>query len=223
MTSALLLLSGGQDSTTCLAWSMERFEKIYTLSFDYGQRHRVELEQAKKIADLARVPNEIFSLNLFDQLSKNALTHQDIDIAAGDEKTLPSTFVPGRNQVFLTIACMKAYQKGISHIVGGMCQTDYSGYPDCHEDFIKSIEKTSSLAMNRDFTIHTPLMNLGKAGSVKLMQKLGKLDWLAESHTCYAGERPACGKCPACELRLKGFEEAGLTDPLEYQKTPSFR
>jgi 7-cyano-7-deazaguanine synthase len=215
MKKALVVFSGGQDSTTCLAWALSEFDQIYALSFNYGQRHSIELEQAKKICEISEVRHEEMEIDIFSKLSKNSLTH-DIDIDPGSDEDLPSTFVPGRNQIFLSIACIKAYQLGIHNIVTGVCQTDYSGYPDCRDEFVQSLAKTSSLAMDTEFKIHTPLMWKTKAETVHMMQNLGKLNWLKDSHTCYEGMRPACGKCPACELRLKGFEEAGISDPLEY-------
>jgi len=214
-SSALIVFSGGQDSTTCLAWALDNFDKVLALTFDYDQRHKVELIQASKICKLADVEQLSMKTDIFSEFSKNALTH-NIEIDNTDTSDLPNTFVPGRNLIFLSLAAMKAHQLGINDIITGVCQTDYSGYPDCREDFIKSIERTVSLAMDTEFKIHTPLMNLTKSESIELMNKLGKLDWLKESHTCYEGQRPACGKCPACKLRLKGFEEAGLEDPLEY-------
>lgn len=218
MTSALVLLSGGQDSTTCLAWAKSKFEKVFALTIDYGQRHQVEIEQAKIISQLATVDHEILATDIFSKMSKNALTHREVEIDAGSKGQLPSTFVPGRNLLFLSLAAIKAYQLGLRDIVTGVCQTDYSGYPDCRDDFVRSLEKTVSLAMDTSFIFHTPLMSLSKAQTVELMRDLGKLDWLKQSHTCYEGMRPACGKCPACILRLKGFAEAGVKDPLEYKK-----
>lgn len=216
MSSALVLLSGGQDSTTCLAWAKSKFEKVFALTIDYGQRHLIEINQAKVIAKLATVDHEILTTDIFSKMSKNALTHEDVMIDAGGGDQLPSTFVPGRNLVFLSLAAIKAYQLDLRDIVMGVCQTDYSGYPDCHDDFVRSLEKTASLAMDTSFTIHTPLMWLTKGQTVELIRDLGKLDWLKESHTCYEGLRPACGKCPSCVLRLKGFAEARIEDPLEY-------
>ncbi|MDP3975596.1 MAG: 7-cyano-7-deazaguanine synthase QueC [bacterium] len=216
-STALVLLSGGQDSTTCLAWALERFKKVKTLTFDYGQRHRVEVEQAGRIAKLAGVEQELMKIDLFSELSRSALTHHQLEVKAGEDGQLPTTFVPGRNLIFLSLAAMKAYQLGIRDIVTGVCQTDYSGYPDCREEFVRSLEQTTSLAMDTQFHFHAPLMRLSKADTVKLMNELGHLDWLKESHTCYEGRRPACSKCPACILRLKGFKEAGIIDPLEVE------
>lgn len=215
-SSAVLLLSGGQDSTTCLAWAKEKFDKIYALTIHYGQLHKIELESAKKIAKLNKIPLKIYKTDLFKEFTKSALTNKEIAIKTHKNK-LPSTFVPGRNLIFLSIAAIYAKQLGITDIITGVCQTDYSGYPDCRDDFVKSLETTISLAMETQFKIHTPLMWLTKADTVKLMQQLGKIELLKHSHTCYKGERPACGKCPACLLRLKGFKEAGIKDPIPYK------
>ena len=215
LNSALIVFSGGQDSTTCLVWSLENFSSVHALSFDYGQRHDIELRQANIISKKLDVPHEILELDIFSKLSKNALTH-DEEILGQTKTNLPTTFVPGRNLLFLSVACMKAYQLGIRNVVTGVCQTDYSGYPDCRQGFVSSLEETTSLAMDTNFKIHTPLMNLTKAESIQLMKSLGQLDLLKDSHTCYRGFRPACGTCPACQLRLKSFEEAGIEDPLEY-------
>ncbi|MDF2378932.1 MAG: 7-cyano-7-deazaguanine synthase QueC [Candidatus Gracilibacteria bacterium] len=215
MTKALVLFSGGQDSTTCLAWALEKYDEVTALTFDYGQRHRVEILQSYKVAELAGVKHDVMKIDLFSKMSKNALTH-DVEIDPGGNGNLPSTFVPGRNLLFLSLATIKAYQLGMSDVITGVCQTDYSGYPDCRDDFIQSLQKSCSLALDKEMTIHTPLMFMTKAETVEMINKHGKLDWLAESHTCYEGQRPACAKCPACLLRLKGFAEAGMKDPLPY-------
>ncbi len=213
---AIVLFSGGQDSTTCLAQACNDFQnQILALGFDYGQRHKIELVQAKKVADLANVPFQIIDLNFISQLTPNALTSISIPISQIDGE-LPSTFVPGRNLFFLSVAGVVARQLGATHLYTGVCQTDYSGYPDCRNDFIESAEKTINLAMDSGITIHTPLMWLTKAQTVLKMKDLGKLEWYKETHTCYEGKRPACGVCPACLLRLKGFQEAGVDDPLIY-------
>ncbi|MBN2096660.1 7-cyano-7-deazaguanine synthase QueC [Candidatus Peregrinibacteria bacterium] len=215
MKKAIILHSGGQDSTTCLVWALKKFRNVEIISFDYGQRHKTELKAARAIAKKLGVPHKTISLPVLKELTKNALTDKTVKIKTG--KGLPSTFVDGRNQLFLTVAAIYAKQKGIKNLVTGVCQTDYSGYPDCRETFIKSMQKTLRLAMEYPFTIHIPLMHLTKADSVKLMEKLGGLDLLKFTHTCYEGTRPACGKCPACKLRLKGFKEAGIIDPLLYR------
>jgi len=216
MTKAIILHSGGQDSTTCLVWALKKFDYVEVISFDYGQRHKIELKAAKKIANKLNVPHKTIKLPLIKELTKNALTDDSINVKGKDKQGLPSTFVEGRNHIFLSVAAIYAKQKGIPNLVTGVCQTDFSGYPDCRDDFIKSLQKTLNLAMEYPFKILTPLMHLTKAETVQLMEKLGGLDLLQYTHTCYEGGRPACGKCPACKLRLKGFKEAGIQDPLPY-------
>ena len=214
---ALVLFSGGQDSTTCLAQACADFpNQVTAIGFNYGQRHHIELTQAQKVAELANVPFSIINLDFIANLSNNALTNHTTNIEQIPGE-LPSTFVPGRNLFFLSAAAIKAKEQGISILYTGVCQTDYSGYPDCRDTFIQSAQKTISLALDYSITIKTPLMFLTKGQTVQLMQTLDKLDWYKESHTCYEGTRPACGKCPACELRLNGFKEAGIKDPLEYK------
>lgn len=212
MKKALVLHSGGQDSTTCLAWAIKKFDKIETVSFEYGQRHKVELQAAKRIAKKLGLKNTILKTDIFSQLGKNALTH-NMKIAKG-KNGLPTTFVPGRNIFFLTIAAAYAYAHGITDIVTGVCQTDYSGYPDCRDATMKSLEKTLSLGMDTPFKIHTPLMFLTKAQTVEMIEKLGYFDLLGLTHTCYEGKNPPCKKCPSCKLRAKGFREAKKHDPL---------
>lgn len=214
---ALVLHSGGQDSTTCLVWALKEFESVRLISFDYGQRHYAELKAAKAIAKKLKLPHKTLKLPIISQLTKNALTDNSIKVKAGKKDELPTTFVDGRNALFLNVAAIYAKQHGITDIVTGVCQTDYSGYPDCRESFIKSMQKTLQLAMEYPFKIHTPLMHLTKAQTVGLMEKLGGLDLLKLTHTCYEGLSPACGKCPACTLRLKGFKEYGIDDLIYYQ------
>ena len=215
---SVVLLSGGQDSTTCLAQACADFEgAVHAIAFDYGQRHRVELAQAEKISALAGVSFEVIELPFISELSENALTRPEMPIVHEDGQ-LPSTFVPGRNVFFLSVAAVRAKQLGVTVLYTGVCQTDFSGYPDCRDDFVRSLQQSLSLGMDEHFEIRTPLMFLTKAASVTLMERLGKMDWLAHSHTCYEGKRPACGVCPACVLRLKGFEQAGILDPLDYEK-----
>lgn len=217
---ALVVLSGGQDSTTCLYWAIDRFgsDKVSTITFDYGQRHRVELESAARIAEYADVANTCLPIDTFAALGGDALTDADIDIdidsAASTGNGLPNTFVPGRNLIFLTFAAAYAYQRGIGNLVAGVAQTDYSGYPDCREETIRALQRTLCRGMERDFVIHTPLMHLSKRGTVELARDLGGLSAMALTHTCYNGARPPCGYCAACELRAKGFAEAGIVDPL---------
>ncbi len=213
--SAMVLLSGGQDSATCLAWALERYDSVQAICFDYGQRHRVELECAKDLAREASIPLKIMPLDIFSSLTQNALTSSTLTIESSSDG-LPNTFVPGRNLIFLTTAAIAAYQQGCRTLVTGVCQTDYSGYPDCRDDFVQSAQSSISLALDDAFTIETPLMYLTKSQTVKLMQSLNKLHWYGMTHTCYEGLRPACGRCPSCLLRLKGFQDAGIPDPLDY-------
>lgn len=214
---ALVLLSGGQDSATCLAKAMADEEgPIEAVTFDYGQRHRIELEFAQRLAQIAGVPCQQVNQDFISTISTNALTSSTIPITS-KKGELPSTFVEGRNLFFLATAAVIAKQRGISTLYTGVCQTDYSGYPDCREDFIQSMQTTLSLALDYPINIVTPLMWLTKAETVTLMNDLGHIDWYAWTHTCYEGQRPACGQCPACQLRLKGFHEAGIDDPLSYK------
>ena len=213
--SAVVVFSGGQDSTTCLVWALKEFKEVRAITFDYGQRHRRELKCARKIARELGVPLKVMKIDLFSKLTKNAITNHKQEIVKKEGK-LPSTFVPGRNHVFLSTAAIYAYQLGIKNLITGTCETDFSGYPDCRDEFIKSLEKTLNLAMDYEFEIHTPLMFLNKKETVELMEKLGRTDLLKFTNTCYEGGRKACGKCPACELRLKGFKKAGVIDPVEY-------
>ena len=215
---ALVVLSGGQDSTTCLYWAIDRFGAgaVETLTFDYGQRHRIELECASRVAELAGVPNRRLPIDTFRALGGDALTDSAIDVQSGVEADsgLPNTFVPGRNLVFLTFAAAYAWQRGIGHLVTGVAQTDYSGYPDCREDTIAALQEAIRRGMESDIVIHTPLMHLSKKETVEMACELGALPAMAHTHTCYNGRRPPCGTCPACELRAKGFAEAGIEDPL---------
>lgn len=217
---ALVVLSGGQDSTTCLYWAINKFgaENVTSLTFDYGQRHRIELECAREIADYANVPNAVLPIDTFAALGGDALTDSGIAIESGvDENTgLPNTFVPGRNLIFLTFAAAFAYQRGIEHLVTGVAQTDYSGYPDCREETMSSLQAAIRNGMESELQIHTPLMHLSKKETVELARELGALPAMAMTHTCYNGVRPPCGECPACELRAKGFAEAGVIDPLTF-------
>lgn len=214
--NALVLLSGGQDSTTCLFWALQQFGYVEALEFHYGQKHLVELQQAKLIAAKANVPFSV--LNICGALGGSALTEHDKDIGAKHDRngTLPSSFVPGRNAVFLTLAASHAYNKGITHLVGGMCQTDYSGYPDCRRDFIDAMEQTLSLALETPIIIHTPLMDLTKAQTWKLANELSVLDIVRnDSHTDYNGNREDYHEWgygaldnPASVIRARGYVEA---------------
>ncbi|MCK5697018.1 MAG: 7-cyano-7-deazaguanine synthase QueC [Gammaproteobacteria bacterium] len=217
MNKALIVFSGGQDSTTCLFWAINTFgrKNILCLSFDYGQRHKIELQVAQKMAQIASIPHTVLPINTFSILGGNALTDNiEINDQASPEDQLPNTFVPGRNLIFLTYAAAYAYQRGIKNIITGVTQTDYSGYPDCRENTLHSLEQTLRLGMEYDINIHTPLMNLSKAETVLLAEELGAMKAMAYTHTCYNGEQPPCGHCQACLLRAKGFAQANRIDPL---------
>ncbi len=215
---ALVVLSGGQDSTTCVYWAIERFghENVSSLTFDYGQRHRIELTCATEVADFAGIPNTILPIDTFVALGGDALTAPDIAVESkpNAESGLPNTFVAGRNLIFLTFAAAFAYQREITHLVTGVAQTDYSGYPDCREGTMRALQLAIQQGMESDVQIHTPLMHLSKAETVELARTLGALPTLALTHTCYNGERPPCGHCSACELRANGFASVGVVDPL---------
>ncbi|MDA7026224.1 7-cyano-7-deazaguanine synthase QueC [Bacillus sp. CLL-7-23] len=205
---AIVVFSGGQDSTTCLLWALKQFHEVEAVTFQYNQRHIQEIEAAKKIAEKLGVKHHLLDMTLLNQLAPNALTRDDIKIEA-KEGELPSTFVPGRNLVFLSFAAILAYQVGARHIVTGVCETDFSGYPDCRDAFIKSCNVTVNLAMERPFVIHTPLMWLNKAETWKLADDLNALDFVKnETLTCYNGiMADGCGECPACKLRANGYRE----------------
>jgi len=218
MSTALVLFSGGQDSTTCVAWALSRFERVETVGFDYGQRHAVELDARPGI--LARMagaklgPDHVLKLGVLKEIGGTALTDdRAIEMGANG---LPNTFVPGRNILFLTAAAALAYRRGIGDLVGGMCETDYSGYPDCRERTIRAVETALVLGMDTRFTIHTPLMHLDKEATWRLAEELGGtalVDLIVEeTATCYEGDRThrhawgfGCGHCPACELRAQGY------------------
>ena len=216
--AALVVLSGGQDSTTCLYWAIDRFglANVSSITFDYGQKHRVELACARDVAAAAGIPNVCLPIDTFAALGGDALTDASVAVSdATDEETdLPVTFVAGRNLVFLTFAAAYAYRHDARHIVTGVAQTDYSGYPDCREETMAALQKAITLGMDREFTIHTPLMHRSKKETVELAVRLGALEAMALTHTCYNGLRPPCGECQACRLRARGFAEAGVRDPL---------
>jgi 7-cyano-7-deazaguanine synthase len=212
---AVVLLSGGQDSATCLAWAMPRFSPIYTLTIDYGQRHRIEIAAAAAIARASGLPHAVLPCDSFRALGGNALTSDEaIQPGVRPGNQLPNTFVPGRNLIFLTLAAAYAYQRGVVDLVTGVCQTDYSGYPDCRAGTLDALQEALRLGLEFPIQIHAPLMDLTKAQTVRLMQSLHGMPLLALSHTCYEGAVPPCGRCPACILRAKGFAEAGVADPL---------
>jgi len=224
--SALVLFSGGQDSTTCLAWALDRFAAVETVGFDYGQRHAAEMDARQRV--LSAIPmrfpqwagklgqDHVLSLDVLRQIGGTALT-DDLEIEV-KEGPLPNTFVPGRNILFLTAAAALAYRRGSRDLVGGMCETDYSGYPDCRDETIRALQKALTLGMAKPFELHTPLMWLDKAATWTLAHDLGGaglVDLIREqSHTCYLGERGArhdwgygCGECPACRLRARGWRD----------------
>jgi len=222
--TALVLFSGGQDSTVCLAWALERFARVETIGFAYGQRHAVELEVRPRLRDkltaldrrwAARLGEDhMVDLSALAAISDTALTRDvAIEVAASG---LPTTFVPGRNLLFFCFAGALAYRRGAKHLVAGMCETDFSGYPDCRDDTIKAMQVALGLGMDRRFVIHTPLMWIDKAATFALAHTIGGdalVDLLVEdTHTCYLGDRSrrhdwgyGCGECPACQLRAQGF------------------
>lgn len=217
--SALVVLSGGQDSTTCLFWAKQKFDKVYAITFDYGQKHKKEIEIAREIAEHADVPFHLMQLPFINQLGSNALTDSTIEMDA--EKPidrLPNTFVPGRNLFFLSIAAVYARQLDIKYIITGVSQTDFSGYPDCRDTFIKSLNVSLNLALEDQFVILTPLMWMDKAETWALADKLGVLDLVrSKTLTCYNGfPGDGCGHCPACKLRRHGLDSY-LSDSEKYQ------
>lgn len=231
MRSAVVLFSGGQDSTTCLYLARTLFDRVYALSVYYGQRHAAEIEQARRIAQLAGVPHKIIELPEFGHLVGGATALVRPDVAKGDQPALagsgglvdaampqglPTSFVPGRNALLLTLAASYAATLGAKDVVTGVCQTDYSGYPDCREDFVQAMQAALDVAMPtslRPVRVHAPLMRLTKAETVRLARRLpGAWEGLALSMTCYNGQLPGCGTCPACELRARGFAATGY-DP----------
>lgn len=206
---AIIVFSGGQDSTTCLFWALEHFQEVEAVTFDYNQRHNSEVDVAKQIAETYKIKHHILDMSLLNQLAPNALTREDIEVKDGEEGELPNTFVPGRNLLFLSFASILARQVGAKHIVTGVCETDFSGYPDCRDIFIKSMNVTLNLAMDAQLVVHTPLMWLDKAETWKLADDLGVMDIVRQQTlTCYNGViADGCGECPACKLRQNGLEE----------------
>lgn len=204
---AVVVFSGGQDSTTCLFWAVRQFKEVEAVTFDYGQRHSLEIECAKSIAKDLGIKLTVLDMSLLGQLTQNALTRSDIAIVH-EEGSLPSTFVEGRNHLFLSFAAVLAKGVGARHLVTGVCETDFSGYPDCRDAFVKSLNVTLNLAMDYDFVIHTPLMWIDKAETWKLADDLGAFDFVRErTLTCYNGViGDGCGECPACQLRRAGMK-----------------
>jgi 7-cyano-7-deazaguanine synthase len=207
---AIVVFSGGQDSTTCLFWAKKKFKEVIALSFDYNQKHKLELECAKDICKKYNVEHHILDLNLLNQLAPNSLTRQDIvvDKEVHSDK-LPNSFVDGRNLLFLSFVSIFAKQREINHIITGVSQSDFSGYPDCRDVFIKSLNVTLNLSMDYQFEIHTPLMWINKAETWKMADDLGVLEVIKEETlTCYNGIKGSgCGECPACKLRMNGYLE----------------
>ncbi len=222
--AALVLFSGGQDSATCLAWALARYGHVETVGFDYGQRHLVEMDCRQQVLQEGRAhfpqwadrlgPDHVLDVPVLGQMAETALT-RDAEITMADNG-LPNTFVPGRNILFLTLAAALGYRRSIRHIVAGVCETDYSGYPDCRDDTIKAMQVALNLGLNARFVLHTPLMWLDKAATWGLAERLGGeelIDLITEhTHTCYIGDRSrrhewgyGCGECPACQLRAAGF------------------
>jgi 7-cyano-7-deazaguanine synthase len=234
-TTALVLFSGGQDSATCLAYALDKYECVETIAFDYGQRHRIELDARLQVLQALRAQfpawahklgdDHLLDLSVLGQVSETSLT-RDMEFRM-EQSGLPNTFVPGRNLLFLTLAAALAYRRGLEVIVTGVCETDFSGYPDCRDDTMKAMQLALSLGMDRRFLVETPLMWIDKAATWALAQQLGGpalVDLIVEhTHTCYLGDREhrhewgyGCGTCPACELRLRGWQrwKSGLVTPL---------
>ncbi len=223
---AIVLFSGGQDSTTCLAWALSRYERVETIGFDYGQRHAIELtvrpillqkirkqfpQWASKLGE-----DHMIDLSLISKISSTAMT-EDVEIVM-QHNSLPNTFVPGRNLLFMTVAATVAYRRSLNVLIGGMCETDFSGYPDCRDDTMKALQVALNLGMATQIKLETPLMWIDKAATWKLGQKLGGEVLVnlirADTHTCYLGQRGAlhdwgygCGTCPACALRARGYQQ----------------
>ncbi|WP_077213534.1 7-cyano-7-deazaguanine synthase QueC [Bacillus dakarensis] len=206
---AVVVFSGGQDSTTCLFWALKKFDEVIAVTFDYNQRHKTEIDCARNITNELGIQHHILDMSLLNQLAPNALTRNDIEVRDGEDGGLPSTFVPGRNLLFMSFAGVLASQVGAKHIVTGVCETDFSGYPDCRDVFIKSLNVTLNLSMDEGFVIHTPLMWLNKAETWKLADELGGFEFVREKTlTCYNGViADGCGECPACKLRKRGLDE----------------
>lgn len=213
-TKAVVIFSGGQDSSTCLFWALREFDEVVAINFNYGQKHAVELKCAEEICHIFNVPLVKVDISFLPKLVESALTdHGDVEVL--NAKGLPASFVPNRNQLFITLAHAYAQKIGADNLVTGVCQTDYSGYPDCRRDFIDLIQTATNTGSQSDILIHTPLMYLTKAETWALANELGRMNEVRElSHTCYNGVRDnkiksgyGCGTCPACVLREKGYVE----------------
>lgn len=219
--TAVVIFSGGQDSTTCLYWALNRFQKVEAITFNYGQKHSIELDQSKLICEKQNIKQTIIDISFLDTIVESALTSNG-DVNKKNELGLPSSFVPNRNQLFITLAHSYAQKIGANTLIGGMCETDFSGYPDCRDKFIQKLSEItdlgSGLTVETRIDILTPLMKLDKAETFLLAEKEGCLDEVIElSHTCYNGDRSiehdwgfGCGECPACNLRENGYEQFKL-------------
>ena len=207
-SKALVVFSGGQDSTTCLFWAKARFDEVTLVTFDYGQRHQTEIDVAKRIAHEQNLQHHVLDMSLLSQLTPNALTNHELAIDTAEDG-VPNTFVPARNLLFLSFAGALAYQLNIKNIITGVCETDFSGYPDCRDSFVKSMNVTMNLAMYKNFVLHTPLMWLDKKQTWELSDQLGVLDYIKDQTlTCYNGIiGQGCGECPACHLRTRGLTQ----------------
>lgn len=208
--AALVCFSGGQDSTTCLFWAKKKFKRVEAVCFSYGQKHLAEIEIARQIAADANVPFQVLDVSVLGQLAPNSLTDVSIEMDQEQpEGRYPNTFVPGRNLIFLTFAAVLARSKDIFHLVTGVSEADYSGYPDCRDTFVRSLNVTLNLAMDESFVLHTPLMNRDKSEVWQLADELGVFDLVrTQTLTCYNGiPADGCGHCPACKLRREGLEE----------------
>lgn len=225
MEKAVILLSGGLDSTVCMAVARSRGMEVYPISFNYHQRHNIELESAKKVAEFYKIKKHLIIETNMEEIGGSALTDNDIEVPNGDfshgAEDIPITYVPARNMIFLSYAMAYAEVIGADHVFIGVNAVDYSGYPDCRPEFISSFQKTANLATKagtadgRHITIETPLQKLSKREIIQLGNKLGAP--LQFTHSCYKGGAKACGVCDSCKLRLRGFAEAGLVDPVEYE------
>jgi len=213
---AVVVFSGGQDSTTCLLYAVQQYDEVHAITFDYGQRHVQEIEVARQIAtDLGLAAHKVLDVGLLNELAVSALTRDAIPVSNDlQENGLPNTFVPGRNILFLTLAAIYAYQVGADTVITGVCETDFSGYPDCRDEFVKALNHAVNLGMECDVKFETPLMWLNKAETWALADKIGRLDYVRQKTlTCYNGViGDGCGECPACKLRAKGLHD--------YQQAP---
>ncbi|WP_122033076.1 7-cyano-7-deazaguanine synthase QueC [Aliivibrio sp. EL58] len=211
MSTAIVVFSGGQDSTTCLIQALTQYDHVHCITFDYGQRHNQEIEVAKKVAlELGAASHKVMDVGLLNELAVSSLTRDNIPVSHElQENGLPNSFVPGRNILFLTLAGIYAYQLGAESVITGVCETDFSGYPDCRDEFVKSINQSLVLGMDRKLRIDTPLMWLNKAETWALADKYGKLDYVRnQTLTCYNGViGDGCGDCPSCDLRRNGLDE----------------